>query len=169
MSWPIRMRSEYVTMSITSSRKREENKKYAAPPTGRDYPPTATGSAWMDYSILCRIWQDTGDGLPRRGFAPPRNDGTLVRWSSNGRTRRSAPTKAIVTRRRGRPLCRPVDNGCTPGKALGGGTDCRVAALLAMTGRGIDNDLKAGIMIGKRGRCSDWVSPSCGYEVTAGF
>ena len=33
------------------------------------------------------------------------------------------------------------------------GTDCRVAALLAMTGRGIDNDLKAGIMIGKRGRC----------------
>ena len=49
------------------------------------------------------------------------------------------------------------------------GTDCRVAALLAMTGRGIDNDLKAGIMIGKRGRCSDWVSPSCGYEVTAGF
>ena len=49
------------------------------------------------------------------------------------------------------------------------GTDCHVAALLAMTGRGIDNDLKAGIMIGKRGRCSDWVSPSCGYEVTAGF
>ena len=49
------------------------------------------------------------------------------------------------------------------------GTDCRVAALLAMTGRGIDKDLKAGIMIGKRGRCSDWVSPSCGYEVTAGF
>ena len=37
-----------------------------------------------------------------------------MRWSSNGRTRRSAPTKAIVTRRRGRPLCRPVDNGCTP-------------------------------------------------------
>ena len=32
MSWPIRMRSEYVTMSITSSRKREENKKYVAPP-----------------------------------------------------------------------------------------------------------------------------------------
>ena len=45
MSWPIRMRSEYVTMSITSSRKREENKKYVAPPTGRDHPPTATGSA----------------------------------------------------------------------------------------------------------------------------
>ena len=49
------------------------------------------------------------------------------------------------------------------------GTDCRVAARLAMTGRGIDKDLKAGIMIGKRGRCSDWVSPSCGYEVTAGL
>ena len=73
-------------MSITSSREREENKKYAAPPTGRDHPPTATGSAWVDYSISCRIWQDTG-------------------------------------------------------------TDCHVAALLAMTGRGIDNDLKAGIMI----------------------
>ena len=27
------------------------------------------------------------------------------------------------------------------------GTDCRVAALLAMTGGGIDNDLKAGIII----------------------
>ena len=95
-------------MSITSSREREENKKYAAPPTGRDYPPTATGSAWVDYSILCRIWQDTG-------------------------------------------------------------ADCHVAALLAMTGRGIDKDLKAGIIMGKRGRCSDWVSPSCGYEVTAGL
>ena len=33
------------------------------------------------------------------------------------------------------------------------GADCRVAALLAMTGRGIDKDLKAGIIIGKRGRC----------------
>ena len=76
-------------MPITSSREREENKKYAAPPTGRDYPPTATGSAWVDYSILCRIWQDTG------------------------------------------------------------GTDCHVGALplLAMTGRGIDKDLKAGIII----------------------
>ena len=33
------------------------------------------------------------------------------------------------------------------------GTDCRVGALLAMTGGGIDKNLKAGIMIGKRGRC----------------
>ena len=51
------------------------------------------------------------------------------------------------------------------------GTDCHVGALplLAMTGRGIDKDLKAGIIMGKRGRCSDWVSPSCGYEVTAGL
>ena len=49
------------------------------------------------------------------------------------------------------------------------GTDCRVGplGLLAMTGRGIDKNLKAGIIIDKRGRCSDWVSPSCGYEVTA--
>ena len=54
-------------------------------------------------------------------------------------------------------------------KKMGRGTDCHVAALLAMTGRGIDKDLKAGIIIGKRGRCSDWVSPSSGYEVTAGL
>ena len=51
MSWPIRMRSEYVTMSITSSRKREENKKYVAPPTGRDHPPTAAGSACVNLDI----------------------------------------------------------------------------------------------------------------------
>ena len=38
-------------------------------------------------------------------------------------------------------------------KKMGRRTDCHVAALLAMTGRGIDKDLKAGIIIGKRGRC----------------
>ena len=38
-------------------------------------------------------------------------------------------------------------------KKMGWGTDCRVGALLAMTGRGIDKDLKAGIIMGKRGRC----------------
>ena len=32
----------------------------------------------------------------------------------DGRTQRSAPTRAIVTRRRGRPPCRPVVSGCTP-------------------------------------------------------
>ena len=58
-------------MSITSSREREENKKYAAPPPGRDYPPTATGSAWVDYSILCRIWQERAGPLrPLRGHLP---------------------------------------------------------------------------------------------------
>ena len=53
-------------------RKQEE----VQPPPEGGAPPTATGSAWVDYSILCRIWQDTGYGLPRRGFAPPRNDRT---------------------------------------------------------------------------------------------
>ena len=57
-----------------------------------------------------------------------------------------------VTRRRGRPLCRPVDNGCTLGKALDGGTDCHVGALplLAMTRRGIDKKLKAGIIVNRK-------------------
>ena len=35
------------------------------------------------------------------------------------------------------------------------GADCHVGplGLLAMTGRGIDKNLKAGIIMGKRGRC----------------
>ena len=37
-------------------RKQEE----VQPPPEGGAPPTATGSAWVDYSILCRIWQDTG-------------------------------------------------------------------------------------------------------------
>ena len=34
--------------------------------------------------------------------------------SSPTAAQRSAPTRAIVTRRRGGPPCPPVDNGCTP-------------------------------------------------------
>ena len=80
-------------------RKQEE----VQPPPEGGAPPTATGSAWVDYSILCRIWQDTG-------------------------------------------------------------TDCHVGALplLAMTGRGIDKKLKAGIIVNrKRALPVDGVPPKC--------
>ena len=43
-------------------RKQEE----VQPPPEGGAPPTVTGSAWVDYSILCRIWQDTGAESPLR-------------------------------------------------------------------------------------------------------
>ena len=48
-------------------RKQEE----VQPPPEEGAPPTATGSAWVDYSILCRIWQERAGPLrPLRGTSP---------------------------------------------------------------------------------------------------
>ena len=74
-----------------------------------------------------------------------------------GKRGRAAATPGV-------PLIRPLRGHLPPwvGKALG--TDCRVGALplLAMTGRGIDKDLKAGIIVNrKRALPVDGVPPKC--------
>ena len=149
---PIWIKSEYVTMCITSSLQGRRRLSEAWPPPARGGANRRQSSAWVDYSILCRIWQDTGDGLPRRGFAPPRNDrtgdagplrplrGHLPQGGRQGSVGFSglvlAPPvgelAAELTERAGYGLPRR----CAPRNDRDGGTDCRVGALplLAMTG-----------------------------------
>ena len=58
-------------------RKQEE----VQPPPEGGAPPTVTGSAWVDYSILCRIWQERAAlSAPCGGTSP--EGGGKGRWGS---------------------------------------------------------------------------------------